>query len=657
MFKNLKITTVGIKSGRSSEMADDISLDDLEEILRNSKYKLRAEIQKRETWELQFQEEISAISTRINQRLDQISIILVSICGYNFEGQLQRQFITIFGVENQPFPYSTNPVNPSVENSKVTTVTEMVSEMMGMKLEVGVEEKKNDDALINCWIGVELKNLCVETCFSRGKDIVFDECKVFDDMSLKKIESSVKTSKKMCTLKKMCLDDEDSSRREVDFITKPIPKPPPRKMVFFKAQSELYSRTCPHKSATETEGSDLSWQQWTLAFAWIDPKIEQGYMCKIVMVNLKAFVDSVVNEYERLSDDDKSKCLEFFLGNRPMLLWHPHTKEGNAKLEKLVLGCDAPDDDDNHGGNKGVAEEVPMLNTDMHGYSSETESNPDESNSVNSEGTSKSNDLLVIMASNLGWVNENNDAINYAILPSQGGMKNRRVNQLVNHEQRNRQKLFKDWFVVRAYAKHIIFHQKSCSVVQAFVDELEIKDRADMYDIKATSISAGKHEIISAHPESRYSPGIQQKIEKSNCTVGPDGVLFIELSSCAAVKKELQVRISQLERELSETNVVYDCEELVEGITKISTRYYNPYKILQTTGEVASRLESPEDSRVHLIFHVFLLKNKIGAGIIPWPELTEISPDGTFALSLTGILEQCTILQDNEPLEQALAQG
>ncbi|XP_015931437.1 uncharacterized protein LOC107457776 [Arachis duranensis] len=74
-----------------------------------------------------------------------------------------------------------------------------------------------------------------------------------------------------------------------------------------------------------------------------------GGLCKIVKISQKAFVDDVVNAYQKLSDEKKSKCLEFLLGNHPVELLHPYTKEWKAKLEEEELGCDAPeDDDDNH---------------------------------------------------------------------------------------------------------------------------------------------------------------------------------------------------------------------------------------------------------------------------------------------------------------------
>ncbi|XP_047321716.1 uncharacterized protein LOC124925688 [Impatiens glandulifera] len=80
-----------------------------------------------------------------------------------------------------------------------------------------------------------------------------------------------------------------------------------------------------------------------------------GGLCKLVKVNQKAFVDDVVKGYEKLSDEKKSKCLQFLLGNHPFHLLHPYTKEWKAKLEEMEMGCDAPedDDDDHHSSSHG----------------------------------------------------------------------------------------------------------------------------------------------------------------------------------------------------------------------------------------------------------------------------------------------------------------
>ncbi|KNA09414.1 hypothetical protein SOVF_153780 [Spinacia oleracea] len=74
-----------------------------------------------------------------------------------------------------------------------------------------------------------------------------------------------------------------------------------------------------------------------------------GGLCKIVKASTKAYVDDVVKAYEKLSDEKKSKCLEFLLMNHPVQLLHPYTKEWKAKLEEEEMGCDAPDDDDEDG--------------------------------------------------------------------------------------------------------------------------------------------------------------------------------------------------------------------------------------------------------------------------------------------------------------------
>ncbi|XP_020089254.1 uncharacterized protein LOC109710876 [Ananas comosus] len=69
-----------------------------------------------------------------------------------------------------------------------------------------------------------------------------------------------------------------------------------------------------------------------------------GGLCRMVKVSPKAYVDDVVNAYERLGDDAKSRCLEFLLTNHPTELLHPYTKEWKVKLEEMELGCDAPDE-------------------------------------------------------------------------------------------------------------------------------------------------------------------------------------------------------------------------------------------------------------------------------------------------------------------------
>ncbi|KAA8539425.1 hypothetical protein F0562_026117 [Nyssa sinensis] len=45
---------------------------------------------------------------------------------------------------------------------------------------------------------------------------------------------------------------------------------------------------------------------------------------------------------------------------------------------------------------------------------------------------------------------------------------------------------------------------------------------------------------------------------------------------------------------------------------KLSPKYYGPFKILKKIGAMSYKLELPPESRIHIVFHVSLLKKKIG---------------------------------------------
>lgn len=61
-----------------------------------------------------------------------------------------------------------------------------------------------------------------------------------------------------------------------------------------------------------------------------------------------------------------------------------------------------------------------------------------------------------------------------------------------------------------------------------------------------------------------------------------------------------------------------------QGWNKLSPRYFGPFKITERVGKVAYRLQLPSTAKIHNVFHVSLLKKKVGEGVHTSPQLPPV---------------------------------
>ena len=75
--------------------------------------------------------------------------------------------------------------------------------------------------------------------------------------------------------------------------------------------------------------------------------------------------------------------------------------------------------------------------------------------------------------------------------------------------------------------------------------------------------------------------------------------------------------------------VPYQLQSLVNhSYHKLQPRFYGPYAVLEKIGTMAYRLQLPEGSRIHHVFHVSCLKNQLGTNVVPQIELPLVTDDG-----------------------------
>lgn len=71
---------------------------------------------------------------------------------------------------------------------------------------------------------------------------------------------------------------------------------------------------------------------------------------------------------------------------------------------------------------------------------------------------------------------------------------------------------------------------------------------------------------------------------------------------------------------------------------------------------MAYRLQFPPYSTMHPIFHVLMLKKKIGQQVLPEKSLPPINPDGQFLVEPVAILERRIVKRQNRVVHQVRIQ-
>lgn len=89
---------------------------------------------------------------------------------------------------------------------------------------------------------------------------------------------------------------------------------------------------------------------------------------------------------------------------------------------------------------------------------------------------------------------------------------------------------------------------------------------------------------------------------------------------------------------------------------KLSPRFYGPYQIIQKVGQVAYKLRLPPSSHIHPVFHVSLLKKKLGQLVAAQVELPPVTEEGILEPEPIAILERKLVKYKGRPAMQILVQ-
>lgn len=89
---------------------------------------------------------------------------------------------------------------------------------------------------------------------------------------------------------------------------------------------------------------------------------------------------------------------------------------------------------------------------------------------------------------------------------------------------------------------------------------------------------------------------------------------------------------------------------------KLAPRYYGPFEVISKIGSVAYKLLLPASAAIHPVFHVSLLKKKIGHNAMTNPTLPPVNDDGVMLMEPVAVLERRMVKRNNRAVVQLLVQ-
>ncbi|KAF3650371.1 putative protein-like [Capsicum annuum] len=89
---------------------------------------------------------------------------------------------------------------------------------------------------------------------------------------------------------------------------------------------------------------------------------------------------------------------------------------------------------------------------------------------------------------------------------------------------------------------------------------------------------------------------------------------------------------------------------------KLCPKFYGPYKVVQRVGKVSYKLELPTNSLIHPVFHVSLLKKRIGPDVKPLQKLSLVENDGKILVRTLAILQRRMVKENNVVAVKVLIQ-